>query len=415
MALTCFTGVHLPRALPLEPEAKPKRNYLLRRGWKDLLFLVALGFLLHWLYRLEHPLPSSVADDMEHWHARPALNLTNVKTTSIPCFFLALSSDPPSPVPSGTVADCLALIPNGVPMDLVEVDLTKGDFTPIKTDLYLPGRLPLAFTRTYSQADDWFKRNGSTIPHVYDPYLTGSRYPYTYVNWTLPDHRNVHFNRISSGTGYADDVDETDSLAPREFGAARVGWDGWGWALVLPDGTTYLSPEAYNAKRPQQGSLIAIFDKDGNEIRLTREESGDLREIKSPEGHSIRLNYTEGRLTGLQDSAGNRVRYEYDSALRPANVKYSSRVEIHYAFDNANFITAIESPPGKPILSVSYDARHNVTALTLANGSSYAIRYGDQLEGTFQSADITAPDSSVAHVTLRGSNYSVTSVPRKAQ
>ena len=404
----------MPRALPLDPEAKPKRNYLLRRGWKDLLFLIALGFLLHWLYRLEHPLPASIADDIEHWHARPALNLTNVKTTSIPCLFVALSSDPPSPVPSGRVADCLALIPNGVPMDLVEVDISKGDFTPVKTDLFLPGKMSIAFTRTYSQADDWFKRNGSSIPHVYDLYLTGSRHPYTYQDWSFPDGRHTHFTRISGGTEFGDAVFRADDAAPRELGGAECAWDGWGWAFVIPDGTTFLSPEAYNAKRPQQGSLIAVFDKDGNEIRLSREENGDLREIMSPEGRSIRLDYTDGRLSGLQDSGGNRVSYEYDSALRPANVKYSSGAEIHYAFDDANFITAIESPPGRPILTVTYDSRHNVTALTLADGASYAIRYGYKLEGTFQTADITAPDASTMRVELQRSTYSVTTGPRKA-
>jgi YD repeat-containing protein len=386
---------------------KLKRGYFLRRGWKDLLFLIVLAFLAHWLYRIRYPLPRTIEEDVARWKARPELNLGNVKTTSPPCLFIALSSEPAPPVPSGTIADCLALIPRGVPMNLVEIDLSQGDLIPVKTDLYLEGKMPLAFTRTYFRPEDYFKRNGSSIPHVYDPYLTGSRYPYTYVDWTLPDHRHVHMTRVSAGTEYADNIDEADSSAPREFAGARLGWDGAGWALALPDGTTYLSPDGYNATRPQQGSLIAIFDKDGNEIRLNREQNGDLREIRSPEGHVIRLSYADGRLAGLEASPADRVTYEYDSRFRPATVKYSSGQTIRYVFDDNNFITDVESPPGKNILHVGYDSRSFVVSLTLGESPSYSIRYGPLFKNAFQYADVTAPDSSITHVDLTGSKYTV--------
>ncbi|HET9401515.1 MAG TPA: hypothetical protein VFO34_11250 [Candidatus Acidoferrales bacterium] len=384
---------------------KPKRNYFLRRGWKDFLFLIALAGMSYKGYQIIHPSGSSTADDLDYWKNRPSLNLSNVSVASAPCFFLKLSTASAGPE-SGAVADCLSLIPNGIVYDLVEVDLSQGNVIPVKTDLSVADLMPLAFTRTYWPVDDWFKHNGSYIPHVYDPYLTGSRLPYTYIDWTLPDHRNVHFPRVSAGTGYADSVCQADSAAPAAFAGAKIGWDGWGWALALPDGTAYLSPEAYNATRPQQGSLSGIFDKDGNEIRFSRAENGDLRQVETPSGKFIRLSYTDGKLTGLEDSSGNRVSYAYDSQSRPATVTYSRAESVVYAYDDANFLTAIESPPGNQILAVSYDARHNVTGLALAGGKNYSIRYGEVFQNIFQSAEVTAPDGSATRVSIQPRSYS---------
>jgi hypothetical protein len=42
---------------------------------------------------------------------------------------------------------CLMLAPNGKKLELFEVDLWTGEFVPVKTDLYVPDTIPLAFTR----------------------------------------------------------------------------------------------------------------------------------------------------------------------------------------------------------------------------------------------------------------------------
>lgn len=53
-----------------------------------------------------------------------------------PCFFIVASTATDQPVVSGTVGDCLLLVPDGRRLDLFEVPL-GGSFVPVKTDLYV--------------------------------------------------------------------------------------------------------------------------------------------------------------------------------------------------------------------------------------------------------------------------------------
>jgi hypothetical protein len=130
--------------------------------------------------------------------------------------------------------------------------LHQAKFFPIRTDLYVSDSNPQLLPRTYHPPDEWSQKFQVTLPHVYDPYLTESRLPYMYSDWLLPDRRTIHFERISSGTGYADCIGESksDNLV---FEGSRIAWNGWGWDLALADGSTFLSPEAYSATRPQAG------------------------------------------------------------------------------------------------------------------------------------------------------------------
>jgi hypothetical protein len=52
---------------------------------------------------------------------------------------------------------------------------------------------------------------------------------------------------LAPGTGFADSIFGAESSS-RIFANSRVNWNGWGWDWTLPDGTTYLSPEAYRAR-----------------------------------------------------------------------------------------------------------------------------------------------------------------------
>jgi hypothetical protein len=205
------------------------------------------------------------------------------------------------PVSSGSIGDCLMLAPNGKKLDLFEVDLWTGEFVPVKSDLYVPDKIPLAFTRVNLPMDDWSRGFRIFFRHVYDPYLFMDRNPYTSSQWVLPDNVHIHYKRISSGASYSDAVYEFDGILP-SFAGSRINWNGDGWDVALQDGTTYLSPEAYNGKRPQQGSLVGIFDAGGHEVRLSRRTNGDLTEIKSPSGGWIRLTYAQDKIVETKDS-----------------------------------------------------------------------------------------------------------------
>lgn len=388
----------------------PKQGYFRRRGWKDLTFLAVVLALALWVRRL----PQS-RTDLEKWKARPQLNRRSgsfsqqiVGTSGpIPCFFAIPKAADDQPGALGTVGDCLELAPDGRKLDLFEVNLWTGDLVPIATDDYVPGTISLAFTRVVSPVDDWARRYQVFLRHVYDPYLTGDRFPYTYLDWTLPDNMHIHYWRVSPGTGYADAVYESGFYFSI-FGWSRIKWNGFGWDLALQGGTTYLSPEAYNATRPQQGSLVGIFDDKGNEIRLSRKSNGDLSEIKSPSGQWIKLIYDDrGRIIQIKDSAESWAKYEYDSENRLASVSYRSGRRVIYEYNSTNRVTETQDTAGVSVLRVDYDSNSRVSHLTLADGSAYSFRYGPVQDGMNAWAEILSPQSKVTKIALHRNSYTI--------
>lgn len=389
--------------------ATVKQNYLRRRGWKDLIFLAVVLVLALSVRRWTFP------NDVEKWKARPLLGPHHGPLSQrvvgqngpVPCFFFVPTTEDDQPADSGTVGDCLMLVPDGRKLNLFEVDLWTGDFVPIATDDYVLDTIPLAFTRVVYVLDDWAKRNLIFLRHVYDPYLFGDRFPYTYCEWLLPDNMHVYYRRISSGTDYSDAVYESTKNFPI-FGGSRINWNGWGWDLALQDGATYLSPEAYSGKRPQQGSLVGVFDEKGNEVRLSRKANGDLTEIKSPRGRWISLIYDdEGRITRIKDSAGNLVEYEYDPQNRLIVVSYSGGRRVTYTYNSANRVVEVQDPPGVSVLKADYDSYGRVIRQTLPGGSTYSFRYGPIQDGMNAWAEILNPQSELTKITLLRKSYSI--------
>jgi YD repeat-containing protein len=292
-----------------------------------------------------------------------------------PCLFVVPANAVDQPVVSGSIGDCLLLVPNGKKLDLLEVTLA-GLLVPVRTDLFVPDTMPLAFTRTYLPLNDESRASQVYLPHVYDLFLTGHRLPYTDVDWKLPDGQSVHYERISQGTGFADAIFEEADHKP-VFRWSRMSWNGWGWDLTFEDGTTYISPEAYNATRPQQGSLVGIFDKNGNEVRLSREDNGDLEQILSPSGRWVKLRYSAGRMIEAHDSSGNVVEYIYDDGNRLETVRYSGGETTKYSYDSGNRIAAIEDSLQGIFMTSMYDSHGLLIEESIGNGRSYKFQHKD--------------------------------------
>ena len=375
-------------------------GYLRSRGWKDFIFLcivAALGIAVkHYL---------TPPSDYAKWKARiqaapgPSISQEPGQSGLPPCFFIVARKAIQQTVASDSVNDCLALLPNGERLDLFEVGL-GGGFFPIKTDLYVPDIIPLAFTRTYVPLNAWSERFQVYLPHVYDPYLTGSRLPYTFSNWQLPDGLSIHYDRISAGTGFADAIFQAVS-SDRIFANSHLNWNGWGWDWTLADGTTYLSPEAYNATRPQQGSLVGIFDSNGNEVRLTRAANGDLTEIKPPQGKWIRFEYSQLHLIQARNSLGNAVNYEYDSSSRLSAVKYLDGHSTKYAYDAANRVIAVEDPSEDVAMEIKYDSHGAVAEITINREHTYHFSYVFDEALKTAIAFVLEPSGKVIQVTTR--------------
>ena len=401
-------------------------GYFRSRSWKDLIFLavaIVLGIVVrHWeknsLTRSRAVRPEIC--DYEKWKARPKLDAHDAEMAeqvahshTNPCFFIVPPKAAGQPATDGSVGDCVTPVPDGRKLDFFEVFL-GGSFVPIKTDLFVQDTMNLAFTRTYFPVNDWARKFQIFLPHVYDLFMTGSRNPFTYVDWSLPDAGSIHFHRVSPGTGYADAVFADDSPSS-PFAGSKVAWNGYSWDLALGDGMTYLSPSAYYAARPQQCSLVGIFDKDGHEVVLRRKPNGDLTRIISPNGRWIGLEYDGGRVVRASDSAGNTVEYDYDSSDRLETVRYSGGEVARYSYDSSNRMIKVEDSAEGVVLENEYSSYGAVVEQTLGDGRRYYFHYGcDKAPNTCE-ADIMDPTRHVTrvlvHIDGNKNSYTVEEVP----
>lgn len=387
----------------LSDPIKTKPGYFRKRVWVDLIFLCIL-LTLGYVFRDRLSLPHTLTD-LDKWKARPKLDPSaalDPNTRVLPCLFILPPDARDQPVGSDSIGECPMLVPDGRRLDFFEVMLRSGAFFHIKTDLFVPDVIPLAFTRTNNPYDPWPVRNHPYLRHVYDPYMSGSRNPYTYVDWKLPDILTVSFRRISSGTSFGDAVYENGGPFAL-FSGSRIDWNGDGWDISLENGTTYLSPEAYNARRPQQGSLVAIFDKEGREVKLTRASNGDLQEIKSPSGNWIRFEYRQEDISKAFDTNGNSVEYTYDQSRSLQSATYSKGQAINYTYDLFERVLKVSTSEGLNLIANTYDstdASAKVVRIALSDGSVYRIDYNLDAKTGVGTVNVIAPTGKVRRVTM---------------
>jgi YD repeat-containing protein len=396
---------------------KRKRGYFRKRVWVDLGFL-SIALVLGYTFR-EHLALPRLLNDHKKWEARPKLDLAAAPRAKVqmgqsglpPCFFLVPPSELKQPVESGSVDDCALLVPDGSRWDLFEVSFMSAWVLPIVTDVYVVGTMPLAFTRTYRTLDDLSYRTKIYLMDVYDPCLRGEHHPYSSAEWNLPDDLTIPYRRVSPGTGFEDAIFEHKFPIPI-FGGSRVAWNGGGWDMSLADGTTYMTPEAGNATRPSQSSLVGIFDRDGNEVRLKRESNGNLVRIESPGGGWIRITYSENRMIRVENNTGDKVDYDYDRAIRLRRTTNSQGITRDYAYDAQNHLLKVVDSKAGPLLEAAYDSGGKIVEATLGGTSSYYFSYEQDERGYVLQANVIGPQSDVTRVRIGDGSYTVEKLPR---
>jgi YD repeat-containing protein len=268
------------------------------------------------------------------------------------------------------------------PINEFQVDLHSGMFVLRQTDLFVPDVSPLSLTRTYRVWDCCARAFGVGTNHPYDICPTGTRFPYTYMDLNLEDGRQIHFRRISKGTGYADAVfrhEETSS----EFYGAQIAWNGDGWTMTFGDGRRFLFPEAYHSKTYAQGAPLEMREADGHRIQLKREKRRNLEQLISASGRTIRFKYDDAdRISEATDDGGNVRKYSYDSSGHLQTVadaahllyRFEYAPLLHWKYD-PYLMTAVLDESGQVLLQNIYNSGGRVSEQKLINGEIYRYDY----------------------------------------
>jgi YD repeat-containing protein len=205
------------------------------------------------------------------------------------------------------------------------------------------------------------------------------------MDLNLEDARQIHFSRISEGTGYADAVFRHEQTSS-EFYGAQIAWNGNGWTLDFRDGRRFLFPEAYYAKTFAQGAPYEMQDADGHRIQLKRDSLRKLEQLISPSGHTINFKYDgTDRIIEATDDAGNVRKYSYDTTDHLKRVEDAShllyRFEyvplLHLAGYDPYLMTAVVDGKGRMLLRNIYNDSDGgrVSEQRLADGEVYRYEY----------------------------------------
>lgn len=279
------------------------------------------------------------------------------------------------------------------------VDLGTGVFLLTKTDLQLPDVLPIGITRTYRSLDTVVRSFGIGATHEFDLFLVGDSFPYTYAELILPDGGRVHYNRISSGTGWTDAVYEHTS-SPTPFFKSRISWNGAGWNLDLKDGSRLVFKDGFGAARPAQAGVTRIQDRYGNAIVLTRNVDSDLTRITSPSGRWIELTYdTSHRITQAKDPGGRTVGYTYDASGRLWKVTDPANGVTEFTYDTSHRMLTLKDARGIVFLTNHYDSNGRVDLQTQADMTTFEFAYTLDGLGRVEQTDLTDPRGNVRRVT----------------
>lgn len=273
------------------------------------------------------------------------------------------------------------------PVNEFQVDLHSGMFVLRQTDLFIPDVMPLALTRTYRgwDYDQREKEFGRGANHPYDICPTMTRFPYTYMDLVLEDFRQIHFPRVSKGTGYADAVFRYADTSS-EFYGAQMSWNGDGWTLEFRDGRRLLFPEAYNGKTFAQGAPFEMQDGKGHRIEFKRDKERRLEQLIAPSGHRITFKYDEAdRIVEAIDDAGNLRKYTYDPTSHLESVanatgllyRFEYAPRLHVTGYDPYLMTGIFDGTGQLVLRNIFNDSDGgrISEQRLGNGDVYQFHY----------------------------------------
>ncbi|MFQ5657792.1 MAG: DUF6531 domain-containing protein, partial [Candidatus Methylomirabilales bacterium] len=200
------------------------------------------------------------------------------------------------------------------------VDLATGFFTLSKTDMVLPGRLPIALTRTYRSSDNQVGSFGIGGRAPFNPFLV---FPTTSATdqliLVLPNLTRFAFSRQPDDTFV-----NTNDPAMR---GAVVTLDGSNRVLTFKDQTVWTFDG--------DGRLIAQQDRNGNTLTITRDGQGRATAIIEPAGRNLTLTYvgTSLRIASITDPLGRTVTYTYDANNRLTSVTDPAGEVTSYTYD----------------------------------------------------------------------------------
>jgi YD repeat-containing protein len=252
-----------------------------------------------------------------------------------------------------------------------------GLFVMSRADFSFRGQPSFTFIRKYRPLDDRSRAFGIGATDSFDIFPAGDSETFSSIDLVLPDGARIHYSRTSMGTRVANAKLRSGSHMGSPFSLSSLAWNGNGWDLLTQNGWTYKFPSSGPDRTWQQSALIGIVSTSGEAFSIQRNTSGDLQEVRAPDGESIKFtNDAKHRITSGTESSGHAIQYEYDTAGRLVHVHDSQNGDEFYEYDPANRLTAVRDAQHHPLLLNTYGYLGEIRSQTLADGEKLLYESG---------------------------------------
>ena len=279
------------------------------------------------------------------------------------------------------------------------VDLGTGIFVLKKTDLVLPGRLPVTITRTYRTLGTNAGPFGLGTSHSYDVILQQDG---DLRRLLLPGGVRVAFPQQSDGT--------FRNLTDPTYRGAVLTEVGGGHSLRFKDGATW----TFGAPSLNVSFLIAQADRTGNQLTFTRTgTTGTLTAITDSVGRTVQFSYLNGRITEILDPVGRRVTYAYNNS-RLATVLDPEGGTTRYTYDSQGRMLTLTDAREITFLTNEYDSAGRVSTQTQADGGTYRFAY-IVTSGVITQTTVTDPNGKQQTTRFNGRGYQLNQTDGQGQ
>jgi RHS repeat-associated protein len=264
------------------------------------------------------------------------------------------------------------------------VNTATGEFYETITDLTLPGRAPVTWSRTYSSV-----KNTTDGPLGY-----GWATPYSMkvlVPATSSDPAKV-VQATGAVTVFAGSAGGT-VFTPRDYVHATLTKDPatGAWTYRQTNGTTWgFHPD---------GRLATITDRNGETITLGYDAATPpkLTSVTTPDGRALTFTYTGSRIASVTGPSApgtpaRSVSYGYDTFGNLTSVIDPRGKTWTYAYNGSHRLTTMTRPRGGATVN-TYDTAGRVTQQVAPRGGTTLFAYTDKtVDGvTYRSTRVTDP------------------------
>jgi len=246
-----------------------------------------------------------------------------------------------------------------------------------RADFSFANQHSFPLVRKYRPQDDRSLAFGIGSTDSFDIYPVGDSQTFSAMELLLADGGRIHYDRISPGSSWSDAKLRAHSYMGSPFSLSSIAWNGHGWDLATLDGWTYEFPSSGPGVGWRKSALIGIRSSAGQTFAVRKTDTGDLRELRAPDGESVQFTCDSmHRIKEASSSSGRTVSYEYDTAGRLTHVHDAQNGDETYEYDQVNRLTSVLDAQGRPLLLNKYGYLGEIQSQTLADGSKFVYNTG---------------------------------------